>query len=101
MGYNNALCCFAVDIEEYNTGGGAEEAGYDSDQAGFRKHPLADCAPPPEMVQSLGLPTGHPVHLGTVLARCPHYATSMRSKVFYLIGIRNYAGRMEQYLLVG
>ena len=23
---------------------------------------------------------GHPVHLGTVLARCPHYLSSMRTK---------------------
>ena len=41
---------------------------------------MADCAPPAEMVASLGLETGHPVHLGTVLARCPHYLASMRTK---------------------
>ena len=46
----------------------------------FKKHQMADCAPPPAMVAELGLPTGHPVHLGTVLARCPHYAPSMRTK---------------------
>ena len=46
----------------------------------FKRHQMADCAPPAEMVASLGLETGHPVHLGTVLARCPHYLASMRTK---------------------
>ena len=46
----------------------------------FKRHPMADCAPPPELTESLGLAPGHPVHLGTVLARCPHYVASMRTK---------------------
>lgn len=29
---------------------------------------------------SLANPPGHPVHLGTVLSRCPHYSSSMRTK---------------------
>jgi len=46
----------------------------------FKKFPMADCGPPEEMVRELGLAAGHPVHLGTVLARCPHYQPSMRTK---------------------
>jgi len=46
----------------------------------FRKHPMAECAPPAELITELGLPPGHPIHLGTVLARCPHYLASMRKK---------------------
>lgn len=45
-----------------------------------KRFPMADAEPPPDMVQSLGLSPGHPVHLGSVLVRCPHYNTSMRSK---------------------
>ena len=47
----------------------------------FKKFPMADCGPPADMVRELGLAQGHPVHLGTVLARCPHYMPSMRTKV--------------------
>lgn len=46
----------------------------------FRKHPMAECAPPAQLVAELELPAGHPVHLGTVLSRCPHYLPSMRTK---------------------
>lgn len=46
----------------------------------FKKHPTAECAPPAELARELGLPAGYPVHLGTVLARCPHYQASMRTK---------------------
>jgi len=46
----------------------------------FKKHPMADCSPPPAMSSSLGLQQGHPIHLGTVLSRCPHFLPSMRTK---------------------
>jgi hypothetical protein len=46
----------------------------------FKKHPMAECSPPPAMVTELGLQPTYPVHLGTVLSRCPHYSPSMRAK---------------------
>lgn len=47
----------------------------------FKKFPTADCGPPANLIKELGLAEGHPVHLGTVLSRCPHYTPSMRTKV--------------------
>jgi hypothetical protein len=47
----------------------------------FKRYPTADCGPPVQMVRELGLGEAHPVHLGTVLTRCPHYNASMRTKV--------------------
>lgn len=46
----------------------------------FKRFPMADCGPPAEMVRDMGLAPGHPVHLGQVLTRCPHYTSSMRTK---------------------
>ena len=46
----------------------------------FKKHQMVDCSPPAALSTELGLPAGHPVHLGTVLTRCPHYLPSMRTK---------------------
>lgn len=62
----------------------------------FKRHPLADCAPPPEMMESMGLAPGHPVHLGTVLARCPHYMASMRTKW----GMQKQAGEGKDCILL-
>lgn len=47
----------------------------------FKRYPTADCGPPMQIVRELGLGEAHPVHLGTVLTRCPHYHASMRTKV--------------------
>jgi hypothetical protein len=53
----------------------------------FKKYPNTECSPPPEMVEALGLQEGFPLHLGTVLARCPNYHPSMRTKVRGLLSI--------------
>lgn len=63
--------------EQYNVFTAAKLAPV---QKAFKKYPLADCSPPRAIVESLGLEQSHPVHLGTVLARCPHYHASMRTK---------------------
>ena len=47
----------------------------------FKRYPMAECSPPSRILEELHLPGSHPVHLGTVLARCPHYTSSMRTKV--------------------
>lgn len=43
----------------------------------FKRNQTADCSPPEALRKELDLPAGHPVHLGTVLTRCPHFTAAM------------------------
>ena len=49
----------------------------------FKRYPMVECTPPEQVIQALQLDAtqmAYKVHLGTVLARCPHWSVSMNTK---------------------